>query len=422
MREEFLHYIWKYQYFSKEGLCTTDGVLEIFKQGYHNTNAGPDFKEAHIQIEKLEWRGSVEIHVRSSEWMQHHHQNDKAYNNTILHVVWDDDKEALRADGTTLPTLVLKGRVDQQLILQYNQLMNSTDVIPCARQVKSVDDITKLSMLEKVLVERLEEKSRFVNLVLQHTNNDWEETTYQVMAKNFGFKINAEVFFVLAQSIPFKVVKKHLDKPIQVEALFFGQAGFLDDHAHDYVFKLKKEYDFLRKKYQLKRRLDKHQWKWLRLRPANFPPIRLAQFVSFLQSNYHLFSLIQDFNSFKTFNECIKKELPLYWQEHYDFGKKSASSHKSIGQQSIQNVAINSIAPLMAAYAHATDDMQYIRRVEKLLQDLKPERNRITGKMEAVGFENKTAYDSQSLLQLHNAYCQKKRCLQCNVGNKLMNR
>ncbi|MTI19816.1 DUF2851 family protein, partial [Fulvivirga sp. RKSG066] len=234
MSEAFLHYIWQYQYFDKNELLTVNKEsLDVFKQGFYNTDAGPDFKEATIKINDIEWRGHVEIHYKSSDWHAHGHQTDKAYNSTVLHVVWEDDKPVSREDQTAMPTLELKDRVPLDLQKKYTQLIKNGESIPCASQLHEVSSISKLSMIEKSVFSRLERKSKDVLNLLKDNEGDWEETTFQLLAKNYGFKINAEPFFQLAQSVPFKVLKKHADQPNQVEALLFGQAGFLEEECAD---------------------------------------------------------------------------------------------------------------------------------------------------------------------------------------------
>ena len=285
MSESFIHYLWQFQYFSKHNLLTTQGEeIVVFHPGFKNTHAGPDFYQSRIKIGDLEWIGSVEIHIHSSSWEAHNHNVDEAYENVVLHVVWSDDKPVKRMDGSLIPTLELKSRVDDVLQLAYKKLVNSPEEIPCATSFGNVSEITKLSMLDRALSERLETKAEAVNQLLLQNNNDWEETVYQVLAKNFGFHVNADPFLQLAQNLPYKIIMKHSDKLIQIEALLFGHAGFLEEAREDeYTSTLKREYDLLSRKYSLgSGRLNKAQWKFLRLRPANFPTIRLAQFANLL--------------------------------------------------------------------------------------------------------------------------------------------
>ena len=287
MTENFLHYIWQFQYFNKDDLKTSEGeLIQVFQPGIRNSNAGPDFSEAKIKIGKLEWRGSVEIHIKSSGWNDHHHSTDQAYEKVVLHVVWENNHPILRSDGSLMPTLELKNRVNPALWNRYKTLFTSAESIPCANSWHKIPDITKLSMLDKTVIQRLELKAGDVKEVLSKNHNNWEETCYQLLCKNFGFKVNAESMLRLSQVLPYSILRKHIDKPLQIEALLFGQAGFLENVLEDeYVASLKREYRLLSKKYMLdSRQMKVVQWKFLRLRPANFPTVRLAQLASLLTS------------------------------------------------------------------------------------------------------------------------------------------
>src|ERR1051325_7630814 len=247
MQELFLHYIWQFQYFDKTNLVTTQGeTLQIIRPGIHNTDAGPDFSEAKVRIGLMSWAGNVEIHFASSEWESHRHHLDKAYDSVVLHVVWNDDKPVTLEDGSLLPTLVLKGKIDPQLLTRYRKLMDTSFVIPCARQFARIPNVIRLSMMDRVLVERLEEKSDSVLELLEYNNNDWDETTYQLLAKNFGFKVNSQPFFQLSKGVPYKYLGRHADNPNQVEAMLFGNAGFLDHAVNDQHHRLlRREYKML---------------------------------------------------------------------------------------------------------------------------------------------------------------------------------
>jgi len=395
--------------------------IQVFHPGVRNSNAGPDFNEAKIIIGELEWRGSVEIHIKASGWNDHRHGDDAAYENVILHVVWENDKPILRTDGTRMPTLELKNRVDLSLWNRYKKLFTSTETIPCAKSWNSVPEMVKLSMLDKVLTERLEVKSRIVLGMLDRNKGDWEETCYQLFFKNFGFKVNTDPFFQLATALPYKIVLKHLDQHHQVEALLFGQAGFLEKAKDgDYSTILKREYHLLNAKYKLEsKQLNKAQWRFLRLRPANFPTVRLAQLAALIIQKRNLFSAILEKSSYKELNDWLNVEQSAYWRTHYQFGKKSVNV-PSLGKSSIQNIIINSIAPLLAAYSITHDDQQYMDRAVDFLQHITAEKNKITRQWAALGYSVETAFDSQALIELHNSYCQKRRCLECTVGSSLI--
>ncbi len=423
MNESFLHYIWQFQYFRKDDLKASEGeALQIFQPGMLNSNAGPDFEEAKIKIGKLEWRGSIEIHIKASGWNDHHHSDDQAYENVVLHVVWENDKPIKRTDGSFMPTLELKNRVDLTLWNRYKKLFTSAESIPCANSWSKIPDITKLSMLDKTVVQRLESKGEVVKIILTRNNNDWEETFYQLLCKNFGFKVNAEPMFQLAQAMPFKILLKHLDKPIQVEALLFGQAGFLERAKEDeYLSVLIREYNLLRKKYGLDaKQMNAVQWRFMRLRPANFPTVRLAQLASLLQTQKNLFSKILEGISIKDLTELLGVDQSEYWQHHYQPGKKSKTIVPALGKSSIQNVIINTITPVLTAYGQLHDDQRYIERAADILQHIPAENNRIVREWSALGYKVTSAFDSQGLIELYNNFCVKRRCLECTVGSSII--
>jgi len=425
LTESFLHYIWQFQYFNKDAVQTSDGEsLQIFQSGIRNENAGPDFSEARIKIGKIEWRGSVEIHINASGWNDHHHSADEAYEKVVLHVVWENDKPIVRTDGTLMPTLELKNRVDLSLWNRYKKLFTSTETIPCSASWTKVPDITKLSMLDKAVVERLETKAKIVNDLLARNKNDWEETCYQLICKNFGFKVNAESMLQLAEVLPYKTLLRHLDKPYQVEALLFGQAGFLEKVKEDeYSITLLREYKLLSKKYNLEaKQMRVVQWRFLRLRPANFPTIRLAQLAALFIRQKNLFSKILKSTHHQTLIQLFDVEQSAYWCTHYQFGKKSKGNVPFLGKASIDNLVINTIAPLLVAYGKAHDDQAVIDRAIELLQHVPGESNKITRQWTDLGFKAKTSFDSQALIELYNNFCLKRRCLDCSVGSYLVNK
>ena len=417
MQESFLHYIWQFQYFDKKDLFVSSGEkLEVFFPGTLNGDSGPDFSNAKIKLGNIDWAGSVEIHIKSSGWYDHHHDVDGAYENVILHVVWDEDKEVLRNDGTPIPTLVLKDRVDESLITKYQKLVHSPSSIPCEKIFPKVSDLVKHGMLDKALMQRLENKAEQIGHLLEPVNSDWEEVTYQLIARNFGFKINYDPFFQLANSVRRKTLLKHGDNLTQIEALLFGQAGFLDYGIKDDYFKeLQREYKILSAKYGLdNQKLKKENWKFLRLRPANFPAIRIAQFSALFHKNRNFFSkLIEpDADVVKLFDVSTS----AYWHGHYRFGRKTARSISGLGIESVNNLIINTVVPLLVAYGKSLDDQDMIDRAVELLHGIKAEKNKITKAWSEIGLVVKDAFDSQGLIELNNNYCLKRRCLACNIG------
>lgn len=412
MNEDFLEFVWRYQYFEKFDLQTTTGQrITIESTGFLNTNAGPDFQEAIIAIDEVKWAGHVELHVRSSDWLKHNHQVDKAYDNVILHVVWEHDKELEIA----APTLELKRIVSNELLEKYVKLKQNMAVIPCANQLDQVNVLVKLNMLEKVLIERLERKSNEV-LKLHHDNHDWLETAYQLLMKYMGFKVNNDAFLNLAKSVPLKILQKHRNNLFQLEALVFGQSGLIDE-ADDYALKLKKEYDFLALKYQLSKPMDSSRWKFLRLRPPNFPTIRMAQVAALMHQEVNLFSLLTEVNDEPSFYKKMAVEVSDYWKTHYHFGKKkNKDSSGKIGVSSLSGIAINVVAPLKFAYARHQDKPELKETVGEFLETLKLESNTKVKKMIAVGFDLQSASDSQAAIELLDNYCDKKHCLRCTIG------
>ncbi len=423
MTESFLHYIWQFQYFHKEELQTSEGdSLQVFQPGNQNVNAGPDFSDARIKIGALEWRGSVEIHIKASGWNDHHHSSDQAYEKVVLHVVWDNDKPIYRTDGTVMPTLELKHRVEMTLWNRYRKLFTSVETIPCSSAWPKVPDIIKLSMLDKAVMQRLETKSLLVKSLLAENRNDWEETCFQLLCKNFGFKVNAEPMLQLAQLLPYKVLLKHLDKLTQIEALLLGQAGFLEKVKEDeYTKILNREHRLLSSKYRLESKQMKIvQWRFLRLRPANFPTVRLAQLAVLLSFQRNLFSKILECSSYKQLVELLDVEQSEYWQHHYLLGKKSKTRVPALGQSSIHNIMINTIAPLLVAYGQLQDDQSYVDRATEILQHLPAENNKITRQWLDLGYNVKSSFDSQGLIELYNNFCMKRRCLDCTIGTHII--
>jgi hypothetical protein len=421
--ESFLHYVWQLQYFRKDDLKTSSGdPIQVYHPGNRNSDAGPDFSNARVKIGELEWRGSVEIHIKASGWNDHKHSSDEAYEKVVLHVVWENDKLIKHTDGSIMPTIELKDRIDLTLWERYKNLYTSPDVIPCASHWQSVPGVSKLSMLDNALMIRLQTKAYTVTELLAKNNNDWEQTCYQLLCKNFGFKVNAEPMLRLGQIVSYNTLLKHVNKPVQVEALLFGGGGFLENVVgDDYTSILTREYDMLRKKYSLDgRQMNLSQWKFLRLRPANFPTVRIAQLAALLTKQKNLFSKILETSSFKEVYDLLDASQSEYWLRHYQFGKPSKSHVPSLGDASIQNIIINTIVPLLVAYGKIHDEQAYIDRATDLLQHIPAEDNKITRQWAPLNYKVKSAFDSQALIELYTNFCMKRRCLECGVGSWLI--
>ena len=421
--EDFLHYIWKFRLFDKTELKTVEGEsIEIYSAGLHNTHSGPDFHNARVKIGDTLWAGNVEVHVPSSDWHKHNHTNDNAYNNVILHVVYRDDEPVILPNGRRLPTLELENRIQPDLYNRFHALVyGNQTIIPCEGSIKTVDEFTMRSWFTRVLIERLEKRSATVITALNLNRGDWEETFYQFLAANFGFKTNALPFELLAKSLPQNLLAKHKNNAMQIEALIFGQAGFLEDDLTDvYPQSLKKEYDFLRKKYSLTP-IENHLWKFMRMRPQNFPTIRLAQFAALVVKSNHLFSKILDIREIKGLRELFT-DIPVnpYWDDHYRFDAPSKPMAKNLGASSIDVLLLNTLAVFLFSYGRHLQLEYYINRSMKLLENLPKEENNIIADFDVLGVKINTAFESQALLELRNNYCNFKKCLQCGIGNKIL--
>lgn len=425
MKEQFLHFIWQFQYFDKTTLKTTSGDdLTILRQGFSNKNSGPDFSECRIKINNLEWIGNIEIHYKSSEWNAHKHHEDKAYDNVILHVVWSDDKPVSRTDQSLIPTLELKQRIDPNLIQKYTNFIKSEGEIICASFFKEVPDVIKRSMLDKALMERLELKSSKIADVLKSNGNNWEETTYQLLASNFGFKLNEFPFTRLSRVIPFKIISKHAKNLMQLESLLFGMAGLLDQNfQEEYPNMLKNEYKYLTHKYNLNgNQLMKSDWKFSKIRPANFPTIRIAQFANFIHYNFPIFaSFLSIENAYSIFSKT-EESTTSYWSDHYLLDKKTSIHSARLGKSSMWNLMVNTVVPLLICYAQQKDDLSLKEKALNILETVPAETNHITDRWEKTGWKFRTAFDSQGAIELYNSYCQKKTCMRCSIGIAILQR
>ena len=420
MSEEFLYFIWQNQLFNKEDFYTSDGeLIEVLNTGTRNSDSGPDFFNAKIKIGETIWAGNVEIHVKSSDWYKHSHEKDKAYDSLILHVVNEIDKDAYNSQESKLETA--KILFDNKYLTNYKDLLASKLWIHCENQIKSVNSIYIRSWLSNLLVERLENKSKHVKLVLDKNKNDWEETLYQLVARNFGLNTNSLPFELLAKSLPQKILAKHKNNILQIEALLFGQAGFLNEEIEDKYFNLlKNEYKILKQKYSLIP-LETHLWKFLRIRPNNFPTIRISQFANLIYNSVNLFSKILETEKVSQIVDLLNVNASEYWNEHYQFGVHTEKNEiKSIGKSAIDIIIINSIVPILFTYGKMRDNEKLCEITLNFLNNIKPEKNNITSKWIEIGIKAENAFDSQALLQLKNAYCAKNECIKCLIGNKII--
>jgi hypothetical protein len=420
MQEDFLHHIWKHKSFDTSCLKTTNGEAVIIKQfGQHNYNAGPDFFNAQIAIAEQLWAGNVEIHIKSSDWYVHHHELDKAYDNVILHVVWEHDTDIFRKDNSVIPTLELKEYVNRALVSNYDKLMQSKSWINCEKSFPNVDDFLLSNWLERLYIERLEVKSEVIQQLLKTSNNDWEAVLFKMLLKNFGLKVNGESFFSLANAIDFSVVRKLKNNTTDMEALLFGQANLLtDDIENGYFINLKQHYAYLKQKFKLNNQ-GVLPLQFFRLRPPNFPTIRLSQFVNLYASHQNLFSKIIDLKTIEEFYKFFKIGVTDFWMSHYTFSKDSNKSKKQLTTSFIDLLIINTIIPLKFSYAQ-NQGKQVEDELFELIRQVKIEKNSIISKFLELKPLEKNALYSQGLLQLKQNYCDKNKCLQCAVGNSLI--
>ena len=438
MREEFLYYIWENRLTDKD-LKTMEGEsVEVVATGYRNTDSGPDFLEAKIQIGDKLWAGHVEIHVKSSDWNRHGHQNDKAYKNVILHVVYENDLQV-----NDIPTLELKGHFDESLFAQYQKLIASKTWIPCEKSIAQVPVFTSLSWLDRMAVERLESKSGAVTKLLEDNQFDWEDALYKLLMRYFGLKVNNEAFEYLANILPFKTLLKHADNLLQVEAMLMGCAGFLeDDFTEDYPMLLRREFSVMKAKFNLLT-MPAERWKFMRMRPSNFPTIRLAQMAQLIHKNGCLFSKIKAAKDTAEAKALFDVAASEYWETHWRFNKRlpqcdsptdqksgavglsyhgSRKTPKHLGKTTADVLIINAVAPLLFCYGKLHKEDSYCETALQFLEDTEAEGNTIIRHYAQCGITAENAMQTQALLHLYSYFCKRKRCLDCRIGNVLLHK
>lgn len=421
MQEDFLHYVWKHKKFTTPRLQTTSGeLITLVKTGQHNLNSGPDFFNAQMGIAGQLWAGNVEIHVKSSDWYLHNHENDSAYDNVILHVVYEHDTEVFRKDNSMIATLELKKYISKEVLHSYEALFsNKNKWINCENDFALVDDFILNNWLENLYFERLERKSKAIKTLLILSKNDWEAVLFRLLAKNFGLKINGEAFLSMANSFDFSVVRKLQSKPEQLEALFFGQAGILGEQIEDaYYQNLSNEYAFLKQKFGLNNK-QVISPQFFRMRPPNFPTIRLSQLALLYHRQQNLFSKIISARTLEDLYVVLKVSTSDFWKKHYTFGKVSKESKKTLTKSFMDLLIINTILPLKFSYAKHLGQSED-GGVLSIIQEMASEKNSIVEKFDSFKLVSASALQSQALIQLKTEYCVKNRCLQCAVGNSLL--
>lgn len=422
MNEDYLHYLWKFQKFDSTHLVTTNGENVMVKSiGFHNKNSGPDFLEGSISIGNTNWYGNIEIHIKSSDWNLHKHQYDKAYNNVILHVVFENDKEIKNENGEIIPTVELKNLINKKKLKEYTYFINNGLKIACQRQINDVNSFTKNNWLDRLIIERLETKTNTILTTLKNNKGDWNQTYLHFLMRYFGMKVNGEAMSTLSAKTSFKIIQKEHHNLFSLEALLYGQAGFLglDNITDDYFLELRKEYLFLKQKYLLTS-MELINWKLSKLRPPNFPTIRIAQVAQILFGNHQLFAMVRDFATIEDYKKVLKVSTSTYWKAHYVFGKEVEKTKNTVGKMLMHNIIINVISPMSFAYGKSINDDRYCNYATKLVADLPSENNSIVTLWKSLGMESNSAMQSQGIIELYTNYCVPKKCLNCGIGVQIL--
>lgn len=421
--EKLMQYVWKHRLWRSEDMVTNTGKkVRVVDPGLLNTDAGPDFFNAKIEIDGHMWVGNVEMHYRATDWKRHHHDSDKAYDSVILHVVAKDDAPVRRTNGELIPQLVLE--VSPQFNADYASLVGATIEVPCATKIKQVPHLTIVEWVEGLAFERLHGKVERIHQLLDSFNGSWEDVCYVTLARNFGFGINNDAFERLARRTPLRLLGKHSDSVLQIEALLFGQAGMLDAQKpgmDSYYNQLCTEYAFLSNKFQLTP-MEKESWKLFRIRPQNFPYRRIAMLAQFIEGGFRMMNRILEAEGEKEMRALFEVELSGYWTKHYTFGKPNERATATLSRSSIDIILINTVAPLLYAYGELTGNYEMTDKAIKLLEDLRAESNSIVSHFVAYGIDCPDAFTSQALVQLKREYCDARKCIYCKIGHHLLSK
>ncbi len=418
MTEKFLQYIWQFKLYNNTDLFVNDKPVEIISNGTINTDSGPDFFNAKIKIADTLWVGNVEIHINSSDWFKHNHHKDKAYDNVILHVVKNKDAETYNSKNIQIPTIELK--YPEFIEKNYKELEYSPYKIACETKLQNIESFYIKNIFYALAIERLNQKNEQINNILKENNNNWENAFYILLFRHFGAKVNADSFEMLAKNTELKILAKHKNNLTQIEAILFGQAGFLDeDIDNEYHKLLKQEYKLIKSKFNISG-LDKHQWKFLRLRPANFPTVKIALAAKLIYQSSSLFSKILQAKNIDELYKLFNVSLSSFWETHYTFEKESIKRTKHLGKASINTIIINVIIPFLFNYGQQRKIQDLQDRAISFLEQIKAENNSIIRYWNKIGVSADNAFQTQALLQLYNNYCLKKKCLSCKIGYKIM--
>lgn len=415
MTENFLHYLWKYRVL-KSGLASSSGEpITILHPGEHNHDAGPDFINARIRIGETVWAGNVEIHVAGSDWYKHDHESDDAYNNVILHVVYNNDIVVTDRKNRPVATLVLQGAFPMEVLERYEDFLRNRLWIPCEKLIPSISPVHFDRWAPALVVERLEERTGIIRKSWEQCRYDWNENFYRNLARCFGFKINVPPFEMLAETLPLKILVKHRTKLFQLEALLFGQSGMLAGKFNDsYPRSLAEEFRFLKKKYSLQP-VPVFMWQFLRLRPSNFPTIRIAQFAALIFSTDDLFDIVLKATSLDAIRKVFAVRASEYWDDHYIFDRPSSKKPKLLGSGSVNLLILNFIIPFLFFYGNERGQEVYKEKGLRWLEQLEGETNAETERWKKLGMTVEYALHTQALMQLKSKYCSRKRCLDCRL-------
>lgn len=419
MKENLLQFIWKWGLFKSDNLQTIQNQsIQIINKGMQNTNAGPDFLNARISVDNTIWAGNVELHILSSDYLKHNHQSDPKYKNIILHVVYQHDETISVLENT--PTLALHTYINHDLIANYERLMNSPQKLPCQDNLQHVASLSFTAWLERMLIEKWETKMSAWQATLQQSNNDWQTLLYQQLAYNFGFKINSTAFHQLAVQTPLAILLKNRDSLMHIEAILFGQSGLIPSLPQDeYTRALQIHYEFYKHKYKLQP-IAVSLWNHLRLRPANFPSIRIAQFAKIIHEKRSVFNKFLEVQKMDQTEIFMDIQVSTYWETHYQFDMPSKKQSKKLGKDAINNIIINTIAPMQWFYYKTMGNHDQMQQAIELLEKIPAEKNNIIEIWQQLPYPIKTAADSQALIYLYQQYCSLKKCLQCNIGLQIL--
>ncbi len=423
--EQLLHYVWKHRLFPLEPLTTADGrSVEVIDPGLHNGHAGPDFFNAKVRIGGTLWVGNVEIHDRSSDWYVHGHDRDAAYDNVVLHIAGAIDRDVVDARGRTVTQMRLD--VPQSVADNYRALLSADAYPPCYRIVPQLSSLMIHSWMSVLQTERLSQKTKAIERRADMKGGSWEDAYFITLARNYGFGVNGDAFERWAMGVPLNFVGRHADNLFQIEALFMGQAGLLSEESiplrhraealgDGYFIRLSAEYKYLAHKFSLEP-MDCKLWRFLRLRPQNFPHIRIAQMANLYYAGKMGLGALLECDTVEQLRELMRTQVTPYWETHYSFGSESGKSAKRMSAQSVDLLVINTAIPMLFAYGRHTSDERLCDRAFEFLDSLKAENNNIIRMWRQCGLDVRTAGDSQALVQLKKEYCDRKDCLCCRIG------